>query len=376
MEPITLIFSRLKDPRADRGRRHLLTDIVTIAILTVLCGGNSWTDMEDFGLARETWLRQFLKLPHGIPSEDTFAAVFGAIDPDQFEAWFMAWTRSVAGEIVGVLAIDGKTIRGSADAHADRSAVHMVSAWAADNGVVFGQIAVADKSNEITAIPELLRMLNIKGLIVTIDAIGCQKNIAQQIVDQRGDYVLQVKANQPSLHEDIQGLFTWAESRGFDGMKHASCESTDKEHGRIEQRKADVLWDLRQIEHAAEWPGLRALVKVQCTRTIGEKVTTDSHYYITSVQTRHAQELARVCRAHWGIENGLHWCLDVNFREDHNQTSARNAAQNLSRLKRITLNLLKLDTSKKISMRRKRFRASLEPAFLATLFSKIAQLPV
>lgn len=374
-EPITIIFSRLTDPRADRGRRHLLIDIVTIAALATLCGAESWTDMEDFGCARESWLKTFLKLPHGIPSEDTFAAVFAAINPEQFESCFRAWTRSVAGEIIGILAIDGKTIRGSGDAHADRSPIHMVSAWAVDNGVVFGQLATDQKSNEITAIPELLRAFNLKGLIVTIDAMGCQREIARQITEQKGEYVLQVKGNQPELHKDIAALFDWAQGRGFEGMAHALSEQSDKGHGRIETRRIDVLWDLRQIKNAPVWPGLKCVVRVQCTRTLKEKTSTENHYYISSVHTRRSEELGRACRAHWGIENGLHWCLDVNFGEDLNQTRTGNAAENLSRLKRLALNLLKLDTSRKISMRRKRFLASLEPTYLTHLFSLLAVLP-
>lgn len=393
--PITLIFSRMNDPRKDRGRRHALTDILVIALLAILCGGNTWTDMEDFGNARKQWLNKFLTLRHGVPSADTFAAVFAALDPDQFEACFRTWTLAVAGAIVGVLAIDGKTMRGSGDKAVGTALVHMVSAWAVDNNVVFGQIATREKSNEITAIPELLALLNIKGLIVTIDAMGCQKNIAKQIVEQGGDYVLQVKDNQPELRKGIEDLFQWSQQRGFDGLKHASCESTDKGHGRIEHRKADVLWDLRQILQAPQWAGLRAVVRVQCTRTIMEyapaeksstqqtpaekiitqKTSTENHYYITSVATNRAEELARACRGHWGVENGLHWCLDVNFGEDHNQTSVRDAAQNLSRLKRMALNLLKLDTSKKISLRRKRFIASLDSEYLVLLFAKLALLP-
>lgn len=376
-EPITVVFSRLRDPRADRGRRHLLVDILTIAVLAVLCGGDSFTDMQDFGVAREPWLKTFLKLPHGIPSADTFAAIFAAIDPARFEACFRAWTRSVAGEIVGILALDGKTLRGSGDSGSGRSPVHLVSAWAADNGVVFGQLATNEKSNEITAIPELLRAFNLRGLIVTIDAMGCQRQIAQQITEQGGEYLLRVKDNQPDLHKDIAELFDWSEPRGFDGMQHAMSEQTNKGHGRVETRKADVLWDLRQITNASQWPGLKCVLRVQCTRTVQKTATTtkETHYYISSMNTRRSQELGRAARGHWGVENGLHWCLDVNFGEDLNQTRVKNAAQNLSRLKRLVLNLLKLDTSKNISMRRKRFVASLDIAYLTTLLSQLAVLP-
>ena len=376
-EPITVVFSRLRDPRADRGRRHLLVDILTIAVLAVLCGGDSFTDMEDFGVAREPWLKAFLKLPHGIPSADTFAAVFAAIDPLQFEACFRAWTVSVAGEIIGILAVDGKTLRGSGDTATGRSPVHLVSAWAADNGVVFGQLATNEKSNEITAIPELLRAFKLKGLIVTIDAMGCQKQIAQQITEQGGEYLLRVKDNQAVLHEDIAGLFDWGQPRNYDGMQHAVSEQTDKGHGRVETRKVDALWDLRQIRNASQWAGLKCVVRVQCTRTVQKSgvTTKETHYYISSMNTKKSVELGRAARGHWGVENGLHWCLDVNFGEDLNQTRAKNAAQNLSRLKRLVLNLLKLDTSKNISMRRKRFVASLDVTYLTRLLSQLAALP-
>jgi len=231
---ISLCFSHLSDHRGDRCTRHLLSDIMTIAVLSMLSGGEEFTDMEDFGLARDEWLRTFLKLPAGIPSHDTFGRVFAALDPDSFEAFFRSWTQAVAGEIAGVLAIDGKTLRRSFDKAGKRSPVHMVSAWASDNGVVLGQLATDAKSNEITAIPKLLKMLDIKGLIVTIDAIGCQKEIAKQIVAQQGEYVLSVKANQPALLADINETFRWARSRGLEGLKHSESKQTEKSHGRLE----------------------------------------------------------------------------------------------------------------------------------------------
>ena len=215
------VFTRVPDPRMDRGQRHRLSDIMVMAVLSMLCGAGSLADMEEFGHAKESWLKMFLRLPHGIPSHDTIGRVLAAIDPEQFEACFMAWTRAVAGEITGVVAIDGKTPRRSFDRAAGKAAIHMISAWSSDHGVVFGQLAVDDKSHEITAIPNLLEMLNIKGLIVTIDAMGCQKQIARQIVERGGDYVLPVKGNQPRLLEDIQEMFRWARARDFKGIRHA-----------------------------------------------------------------------------------------------------------------------------------------------------------
>lgn len=374
---IGVYFSRLPDPRADRGRRHLLLDVVTIGVLAVLCGAEHWSEMEEFGQGKKDWLRTFLELPHGIPSHDTFAEVFAALDPDAFEACFQSWTAAVAGEIVGVLAIDGKTLRRSFDTATGKAAVHLVSAWAADNGVVFGQIAVNDKSNEITAIPALLKMLRIKGLIVTIDAMGCQKEIARQIVGQGGDYLLAVKDNQPTLHRDIRELFDWAERRGYAGLQEAHSEEVNKGHGRVETRRATVLWELGQISDAAAWPGLECVLRVRAQRTLGEKTTTEERFYISSVRTRRSEELARAARAHWGVENGLHWRLDVTFGEDASRARVGHAAENLSRLKRITLNVLKLaPATKSKTLKAKRFRASLDHAYLLTVLrAGAASLP-
>lgn len=378
---LVLHFSRLPDPRGDRGRRHKLVDVVVIAVLAVLCGAEHWTEMEEFGHAKEKWLRTFLGLPNGIPSHDTFGEVFAALSPDAFEACFRSWTLAVAGQIAGVLAIDGKTIRRSFDAATGKTAVHMVSAWAADNGVVFGQVAVDDKTNEITAIPALLRLLNIKGLIVTIDAMGCQKEIAGQIVRQGGDYLLRVKDNQPTLRADIKGLFEWAESRGFSGLRHAHSEETTKGHGRVETRRASVLWDLRQIAGADQWPGLLCVVKVRSERTVlapagGRKTSVEDRFYISSIKTRRAEELGRAARAHWGVENGLHWRLDVTFGEDSARVRTRHAAQNLSRVRRLTLNILKLaPMTRSKSIKSKRFVAGLDHEYLLRVLHAGAAWP-
>lgn len=373
---IGLFFSRLEDPRDWRGRRHLLSDIMVIAILAVICGADHWTEMEEFGHAKEEWLRTFLRLPNGIPSHDTFGEVFAAISPEAFEMCFRAWTGAVAGMIAGVVAIDGKTMRGSFDGVGGRPAVHMVSAWAADNGVVFGQLAVGDKSNEITAIPALLEMLRIKGLIVTIDAMGCQKEIAGRIVERGGDYVLAVKDNQPTLHKDIKEMFEWAERRGHKGLEHAHSQETNKGHGRLETRRVDVLWELSQIKDASAWPGLRCIVRIRSSRTSGAATSRQERYYISSVHTRKAIELGRAVRAHWGIENGLHWCLDVCFGDDSSRVRVRNSAQNLSRLKRITLNLLKLaPMTKSKSIKSKRFVAGLDHKYLLKVLSAAPVTP-
>ncbi|MBC7835403.1 MAG: ISAs1 family transposase [Phycisphaerales bacterium] len=363
---IMVFFSGLPDPRGDRGSRHLLADIITIAILSVLCGGEDFTDMEDFGHGREEWLRTFLKLPAGIPSHDTFGRVFAAIDPEAFEACFRAWTGAVAGELAGVVAIDGKTIRRSFDRAGRKAAVHMVSAWGADNGVVFGQVAADAKSNEITAIPKLLRMLELKGLIVTIDAMGCQREIAAQIEEQKGEYVLSVKANQPALLADIKEAFRWARQRGFRGLKHAESTQTDKGHGRIEVRHITVLWELALLRDRAAWAGLKCIAEMRCERTtVGGTTSIEHRWFISSVLTRRSEELGRACRAHWGVENGLHWCLDVAFGEDQSRARAGYAAENLSRTRRLALNMLKLFSDpRKRSIKRKRFMAGLDENYL------------
>ena len=370
---IMLFFSGLPDPRGDRGSRHLLSDILTIAILSILCGGEDFTDMEDFGNAREQWLRTFLKLPDGVPSHDTFGRVFAALDPEAFESCFRAWTSAVAGELAGVLAIDGKTVRRSFDKASGKAAVHMVSAWGADNGVVFGQLATDAKSNEITAIPQLLRMLELKGLIVTIDAMGCQKQIAAQITAQNGEYVLGVKANQPTLLADIQDTFRWARQRDFRGLKHAESVQTEKGHGRVEVRRVTTLWELSLVRDASSWAGLSCIVEVQCQRTIDGVTSVDHRWFISSVLTQRSEELGRACRAHWGVENSLHWCLDVIFAEDQSRARAGYAAENLSRLRRLALNMLKLHTDKKKrSIKRKRFMASLDDKYLLSILASSA----
>lgn len=369
---LVVSFSRLPDPRSDRGKRHLLSDIVVIAVLAMICGAEHWSEMEDFGTAREEWLKTFLRLPHGIPSEDTFGAVFAALDPKAFEAAFQAWTRSVSGSITGVLAIDGKTIRRSFDKAGKKSAMHMVSAWSSLNGAVFGQVATSEKSNEITAIPALLKMLQIKGLIVTIDAMGCQKEIAEQIVRQGADYVLQVKNNQPNLLEDIKETFEWAERRQFKGMSATHSEETEKGHGRVETRRATVLRNVSLLRDAASWPGLTCIVQVESVRRVGDQTSVDRRWYISSAAPNRDKEVARACRLHWGVENGLHWCLDVTFREDESRVRSGNAAQNLSRVRRAGLNMLNAEKTCKRGVKGKRFLAAVDHNYLLKVLGMTA----
>ncbi len=351
---IAAFFSEIPDSRSEHGKRHLLSDMVAIAVCAVVCGAESWVDVELFGNSKLKWLETFLALPHGIPSHDTFGRVFAMIDPDRFERCFQAWVSALAGVIVGVVAIDGKTLRRSFDTAADKAAIHMISAWAADNRVVFGQLTVDSKTNEITAIPKLLAMLDIKGLTVTIDAIGCQKAIAEQIIAQGGDYILQVKANQPELHADVKKVFEGAESRGWGKRAHDERTEVEKGHGRIEKRRTIITWDVPWlIKASSDWRGLRCIVMVVRERTIGETATIHKHYYITSLNTRKAEVAARACRAHWGVENGLHWTLDVGFNEDQCRIREGHAAENFSRLRRIALNLLKKEKTVKAGIKAK-----------------------
>ena len=343
-------FREMPDPRG-RNKLHSLTDMIVIAICAVICGADGWAQVELFAKSKKKFFQSFLELRHGIPSHDTFGRVFARLDPDEFEACFTAWTRSLSQEGASKLvSIDGKAIRRSF-AHAwDKSGMtHLVSAFVSGNRMVFGQLAVDDKSNEITAIPKLLELLDVRGATVTIDAMGCQKNIARKIVEGQGDYYLAVKENQPQLHQKVTSLLNEAMLEKFAGMKHDRFEETNGGHGRIETRRVwitpEVNWlgDLRQ-----EWAGLHALVLVEATRQINGKTSTERRYYIASNPTATARQAAESIRGHWGIENQLHWSLDMSFDEDQSRIRKGHAAENFSRLRRIALNLLKRETSQKV----------------------------
>lgn len=366
-------FERMEDPREFRGRRHRLSDLMTIAILASICGASGFADIALFGKSKAKWLRTFLELPAGIPSATTFSRVFRVLNPDAFEACFRLWISALAAAIDGVLAIDGKTLRGSLDRANGTSAIHMVSAWSTANNVVFGQLAVGEKTNEITAIPALLRLLEIKGLIVTIDAMGCQTEIAKSIVAGGGDYLLAVKDNQKNLRDDIEETFNWSRGRHMSGIEYAHSTQTEKGHGRLETRKVTALWYVGLVRHAAAWANLKCLVEVESQRTVlsgaehgGDQTTVERRDFISSLATRDADRIGATCRSHWGIENGLHWRLDVAFREDESRVRTGHAAENLSRVNRIALNLLKLEQSKG-SIRGKRLHAGWDHDFLLSV---------
>jgi predicted transposase YbfD/YdcC len=360
-------FGNLEDPRRTQGTRHRLLDIITLAICGVICGADSWEDVEEFGKAKEPWLRTFLELPHGIPSHDTFGRVFARLDPEQFEACFRTWIEAVFVRTQGqVVALDGKTLRGSHDAAHDKAAIHMVSAWATEHSLVLGQIKVEDKSNEITALPALLRLLCLEGCIVTIDAMGCQTAIAREILKQDADYVLALKENQNALYQEVRLAFQGALEHDFRDVAHDHHQTTDKGHGRLEIRR---YWTIEEAEYVRyfsrdeHWPGLRSVAMVEAERWVGEKVSRERRYYISSLRGD-AQALARAIRGHWGIENSLHWVLDIAFREDDSRVRQGHADENLSVLRHIALNLLKQEKSLRRGIKGKRLKAAWDTDYL------------
>jgi predicted transposase YbfD/YdcC len=319
--PVALLdhFASVPDPRIERHRWHKLSDILVIAVCAVLSGAESYPAIEDFGTERETWLRQFLELPAGIPSHDTFNRVLRLLDPVQWQSCFLRWMQAVAEVTDGeVVAIDGKALRRSFAKGTAKRAIHMVSAWATANGVVLGQRKVDTKSNEITAIPALLTLLALKGCIVTIDAMGCQRDIAQKIVEQGADYVLALKGNQPTLEQAVKRFFLTGAQAQAHWSQSDYYEHTERGHGRVETRRAWISADLNAELRAAAWPGLQSVGLVEATRTMGEKTSIEQRFYLSSLPPQ-AGEFAQAVRKHWGIENQLHWTLDVTFREDQSR---------------------------------------------------------
>lgn len=359
-------FADLEDPRADNSW-HNLFDILVITILAVICGGNTWVDVEIYGKAKEPWLRGFLKLPHGIPTHHTFNRLFRHLDPDQFQASFFQWIQAIQEVTAGqVIAVDGKTLRRSHDRTLGKKALHMVSAWATTNHLMLGQTKVDDKSNEITAIPELLRILDLEGAIVTIDAIGCQREFAEQIIDRKGDYVLALKENQGRLYEDVYGFFAHAEENKFRRITSDYHKTVNKDHGRIEIRRCWVISDpdyIETIRNKEAWSGLRTIAKVEAERRIGQKTSVMVRYYITSLGCSAEQVLGSV-RSHWGIENSFHWILDMAFREDESRVRKGYGAQNLALLRRLALTLLKREKTVKWGIKAKRFNAACDNSYL------------
>jgi predicted transposase YbfD/YdcC len=365
-------FANLKDPRVERTKWHKLLDILVIAICAVICGADNWEEVALFGRSKQAWFKTFLELPRGIPSHDTFWRVFARLDPQQFQESFVNWIMAVSEVTQGqVIAFDGKTLRRSHDQALGRGAIDMVSAWAAANRLVLGQIKVDDKSNEITAIPELLRVLEVSGCIITIDALGCQKEIAAAIVDKEADYVLALKENHGRLHEDMVKLFDDLEASQFKAYRYSHTETLDKNHGRLEKRQCWVIADPQVLTHlrgASDWKGLQSVVKVQAKRQIGEEVTLKERYFISSL-AGDAKQLLQAVRTHWSIENELHWVLDVAFREDESRIRKDHGPENFAVLRHIALNLVKQEKTTKASIKGKRLKAGWDEDYLLKILS-------
>jgi predicted transposase YbfD/YdcC len=371
-------FADLPDPRIDRTKHHKLIDIIAIAICGVICGANDWVAIEAYGRAKESWLRQFLELPNGIPSHDTFGDVFARLNSDAFRQCFMDWVQAVFVATRGqVIAIDGKCPRGSKDGRLGRNAIDMVSAWATANHLVLGQMKVDAKSNEITAIPALLALLDVSGCIVTIDAMGCQKDIAQTIVDGQADYVLALKENHPVLYQEVSRLFQATSPLAQQAYAPDYARTVEKDHGRLEIRECWTLSDPHGfpfLHDAAAWPTLQTLAMLRRERRFPDHATVETAFYLSSLSGS-ASRLLDVTRAHWGIENSLHWVLDVAFREDDQRVRTDNGPQNAAILRHVALNLLKQETTAKTGIQTRRLRAGWDDAYLLKVLGVSTPLP-
>ena len=352
-------FSSIEDPRVNRQKKHKLQDIFFISLCAVICGADNWVAIEEFGIAKEQWFTEILGLEYGIPSHDTFGAVYAAIDTEQFSVCFSRWVADLASLTAGeVIAIDGKCLRRSLDKASKKAAIYMVSAWAQQNNLVLGQVKVDDKSNEITAIPTLLSRLDIAGAVVTIDAMGCQKKIATQIKQQGGDYVFSLKGNQGNLHDDVKTFFTSSLSPAI------AAVSYEGDHGRIETRSIRATADIVWLQERHDWQGLQSIIAVTAKREIGDKVSEETRYFISSLDANDPQRLERVLRAHWAIENNLHWVLDIAFDEDSNRTRKGHSAANFAVIRHIALNLIKAEKTAKVGGKIKRLKAGWDNDYL------------
>jgi len=370
-------FQDLDDPRGPRVW-HRFSDMLVIAMLAIICGADGWTEVALFGKSKRKWLASFLALPHGIPSHDTFGRLFAALDPEQFERCFQNWTAALAARSTcgggRLIAADGKTVRRSFDKASGREAIHMVSAWSASNRLVLGQLTCDAKSNEITALPKLLAMLDLGGAVVTADAMHCQKKTARQIVDQGGDYLLAVKDNHKTLHQEVRLFFEEAIDAGWTHTGHAFAQTVEKNHGRIETRRCWCTWEVGWLRRHAQWPGLKSMVCVEVRREVIDpaggpcKVSVERRYYLSSFTLRKLDQDARALlgyvRGHWSVENGLHWSLDVSFHEDQCRLRQGHAAENFARLRRWSLNLLKAEPTTKAGIKAKRLQCGWDHNYL------------
>jgi predicted transposase YbfD/YdcC len=378
-------FGNLTDPRIDRNQDHKLLDIVGLSICGVICGADGWTELEEFGKSKETWLRTFLELPNGIPSHDTIGRVFARLLPGEFQKGFQSWIQAISERTEGeIISIDGKTLRRSYDRSRDKAAIHMVSAWASENHLILGQVKTSEKSNEITAIPRLLEVLALNGCIVTLDAMGCQTDIARQIVEQGADYVLALKGNHGTVHEKVVACFDHL-SEG-DPAPHpvvqedgnpaphpvvqeeqiGRYETVDGDHGRIEIRRYCQISELQWLAERSQWKGLQSVGMVEAERHIGETISRERRYYLSSLALD-VHQFAEAVRGHWSIENTVHWSLDVSFREDDCRIRTGHAPENFAVLRHIALNLLKNDTHCQRGIKTKRLKAGWDHAYLTHL---------
>jgi predicted transposase YbfD/YdcC len=391
------VFANMPDPRVERTREHALLDILFCSLCAVLCGAEDGTAIADFARARLSWLRQYVPLKSGVPSHDTFSRVLSRLSAEHFACCFTDWMRLLHERSEReVIALDGKTLRHSFDNATGKAAIHMVSAWASANGLVLGQVKVEDKSNEITAVPKLLALLDLQGCIVTLDAMGTQRTLAQQIIEQGGDYVLPVKGNQPEMQADVQTFFEQAQANQFldaeaETLPHTFHQTIDAEHGRVEVRRCWACAVSAQITSADRWKGIKSVALIESERTVKAATvkaatvkaatvkaatvkaatvkaatTIERRYFISSLPPS-ARQVMQAVRAHWGIENSLHWVLDVTFREDASRTRKDNAPQNMATLRHLALNILKRNTTRKASLKRKRQMAAWETTFLTEL---------
>ena len=369
MNTATSLMEHLRqvpDPRIERTRRHELMDLLVIALCAVIGGADNWVDVVQFGKAKKEWFATFLKLPNGIASHDTFGRVFQRIDSQVLQAVCIDWLQSIAGQVQGVVAIDGKSVRGSG--HGAQAALHMVSAWACQAGLLLGQVQTDKKSNEITAIPALLELLSIKGCIVTIDAMGCQKAITQAIVASEADYVLNLKANHRHLHGEVAAWFEASQASEQIGPAHShylQCTSSNN-HGRIERREHWLMEVPEHLKRATKcWTNLQTIAMVRRQRQVGETTSDETHYYISSLPlSAGAQTVAQAIRSHWAVENELHWSLDVSFREDACKVRRNEGPANLACLRRLALTQPQRETSLKASVKTKRCRAGWDAVYM------------
>lgn len=367
-------FGDIKDPRAKSAKRHELLDIIIIAVSAIICEAETWVDIAEFGRSRLAWFKSFLPLPHGIPSHDTFGRVFALLNPEEFVRCFRLWAEGLREALGGQLVhIDGKTLRGAHDIASGKTPLNLVSAWVSANRLVLGQIKVKDGSNEITAIPPLLKVLALKGCILTIDAIGTQKEIASEIRNQGADYVLALKGNQGLFYEGVVESFKEGLKTNFKDIAHAYYETLDKDHGRIETRRYWTISDadyLKYFDPQGEWQDLKSVGMVEAERIIQGEVTKETRYYISSLSGE-AKEFGQAVRGHWGIENSLHWVLDVAFREDHSRVRKGYGAENMAALRRLAINLIQREPTFRKSVKGRRLKACWDESYLLKLLTTV-----